>query len=535
MLNPLSIQSLQSNSGKSLSAAELVRALPLNTPTNITIKQSTANPAQPRQFTLQVQLGSSLYQLKSDQPLSPGSQATLTRTAGGQLILSAAIASVSIAQNSSINNAGLQPLNQPATTQQKPIQQTAASNQSNSNQSIAPNEKPIVRISSRQSDNQQQSQRRPGQSTTDSAKSIPLRQSPVSASIESRLPAKLNRQLQINRPVLVTIEHSSVADKGNSQQHRLNVRIGNQNILLNSPQAMPAGEKALLIRTSAQQVVLQPLANSADTAITQQSINKALRLALPAQQPVANVLQQLQQLAGNTPESGRSALNSIVSSMINLFAVKTDAGSEARQSIQQNLMNGGLFTESRLTATGSKLPTDEMKGQLGKLIQLADKLPEQPRQQMLELVKGLLNRVTSQQLESIQNTRTNNDGGLERFFALDLPIRHGQQLDNVELKISEHRQPHAEAEWQSTWRVRLHFDLQQQGTIDAELILEQEHQITARFWCSHPDMHQTMQQRLEDFNQQMRDKGFAINALHCSEGQAPKPSTSVEQLIDVTT
>ncbi|WP_432472004.1 flagellar hook-length control protein FliK [Amphritea sp. HPY] len=534
MLNPLSIQSLQSNSGKSLSAAELVRALPLNTPTNITVKQSVANPAQPRQFTLQVQLGSALYQLKSDQPLSPGSHATLTRTAGGQLILSTSATPGQTTQNAATTT-GYQPLNQPATTQQKPIQQTTASHQSTSNQSIAPNEKPIVRISSRQKDNQPQSQRQPGQSATAGDKPIPPRQSPVSASIESRLPAQLSRQLPLNRPLLVTIENSSIADKGNPQQHNLSVRIGNQRILLNSPQTMPSGEKALLIRTSAQQVVLQPLANSADTAITQQSINNALRLTLPAQQPVASVLQQLQQLAGNTPESGRSALNSIVSSMINLFAVKTDAGSEARQSIQQNLVNGGLFTENRLTTPGGKLPTGEMKGQLGKLLQLAEKLPEQPRQQMLELVKGLLNRVTSQQLESIQNTRTNNDGGLERFFALDLPIRHGQQLDNVELKISEHRQPQTETEWQSTWRVRLHFDLQKQGTIDAELILEQEHQITARFWCSNPDMHQTMQHRLEDFNQQMRDKGFAINALHCSEGQAPKPSTSVEQLIDVTT
>jgi len=533
MLNPLSIQSLQSNSGKSLSAAELVRALPLNTPTSITIKQSAANPAQPRQFTLQVQLGSSLYQLKSDQPLSPGSHATLTRTAGGQLLLSTSATPGQTAQNTSTTTA-YQPRNQPATTQQKPIQHPAASNQPGSNPGIAPNQKPIVQISSPQQENQQ-SQSRSGQTLADGAKQTTARQSPINANIESRLPAQLNRQLQLNRPLLVTIEHSFVADKSSPQQHHLSVRIGNHRILLNSPQGMPAGEKALLTRTAAQQVALQPLANSADKAITQQSINNALRRVLPSQQPVADALQQLQQLTGKAPESSRSALNSIVSSMINLFAVKTDASGDAHHSLQQNLLKGGLFTENRLTAPGSKLPTDDMKGQLGKLLQLADKLPDQPRQQMLELVKSLLNRVTSQQLESIQNTRANNEGGLERFFALDLPIRHGQQLDNVELKISEHSHPHSETERQSTWRVRLHFDLQQQGTIDAELILEQEHQITAHFWCSHPDMHQSMQQRLEVFNQQMRDKGFAINALHCSEGQPPKPSTSVEQLIDVTT
>ena len=547
MLNPLSIQSLQSNTGKSLSAAELVRALPLNTPTNITVKQAAPHPSQPKQFTLQVQLGSSLYQLNSNQSLPAGSTASLTRTAGGQLILNTAAASA--ATNQAINtapiqgrNVQLQPINQPATTQTKPIQQTSAGSQPGHSQTIAPDQKPIVQITAGQhSRKDSQSPPTPANLSSKSPGQEAPRPPPVRANIESRISADLNRQLPLNRPVLVTIGNTVNNNNSNSQPsagNSQNIYIGDKTLQLNTAKPFPVGEKALLIRVSPQQVVLQTIGMATQSPAVQQSINNALRHVLPSQQPVAAVLQQMQNLAqptGGANEASRSPINSILSSLLNLFAVRTDGSSEANQSIQQNLNNGGLFTERRIADPAIRLPVTELKGKLSELLQQADKLPEQPRQQMIELVKGLLNRVTSHQLESIQNTKVGPDGAVERFFALDLPIQHRGQLDNVELRISEHRQQHTKEEWQVLWRVKLHFDMQEQGTIDAELILEQEYQVTAKFWCSHPETVQQMEKRLERFNEQMEEKGFAIQALHCSEGIAPKPDISVDQLIDVIT
>lgn len=520
MLNPLSLQNLQNSAGKSLSAAELVRTLPLNTPTRITIRQITPDTVRPNQFKLQVQLGSQLYQLQSNQSLSPGSSATLTRTAAGQLLLNSGASQPA--------TAGLQTqtLNQSATTQSQPVQQSGAITPPGNNQTIAPDQPPIVRIEGRtqQRPQEQRSQQPPG---TPPSQSSPT----ATATIPPGSQAGLSRLLPISQPVLATL---SLAIKTNASEGNLIANINGRMLPLTLSPPPPFDGKVLLIRTTGDQVQIHALTSPAQNQHLNHSISDALRYVLPAQQPVADSLIKLQQLNSSTGGE-KSPINSIISSLINLFGVKTESAAAGQPGVQQNLLNGGLFTERNLADPRSQIPAGEMKHQLNQLLQQADKLPEQARQQLHELVKGLLNRVTGNQLESIQNTRINSDGGLERFFALDLPVKNGERLDNVELKISEHRKPLSEDEWQRLWRVRLHFDLQDQGTVDAELVLEQEHQITAHFWCSLAATAEELNDKLPDFNRQLHLQGYSIHSIHCSEGAAPKPANQVEQLIDVIT
>ena len=522
MLNPLSVQSLQTNTGKSLSAAELVRALPLNSPTQITVKQSSPDAARPNQFTLQVQLGSQLYQLKSNQSLSPGSTATLTRTAAGQLLLSPGSTAVLPA------NPQLQTLSQPATTQTKPIQPSSAGTQPGGNQALTPEQTPIVQIKGNTQQRQQGQQEPKGQPQTANQSRLP----PTTANLP-RLSTEANKLLPLNRPVLATINVTAHTSSNNGASS-VTATINGRTLPLTLNQPLPFDGKVLLVRTSNDQVQIQSLTSPIQNQNLERHISNALRYVLPAQQPVAESLTKLLQL-NNSVGAEKSPINSILSSLINLFGVKTGSSSEGQTGVQQNLLNGGLFTERNLADPRSQIPTGEMKKQLSQLLQQAEKLPELPRQQLQELVKGLLSRVTSNQLESIQNTRISSDGGIERFFALDLPIRNGDQLDNVELKISEHRRQLSENDWQQLWRVRLHFDLQEQGSIDAELILEEEHQITAHFWCSQTKTAEELNEKLPDFNRQLYRQGYSITGIHCSEGVAPKALNRVEQLIDVTT
>lgn len=524
MLNPLSIQSLQNSAGKPLPAAELVRTLPLNTPTQITIRQVGADAIRPNQFTLQVQLGSQLYQLKSNQSLPPGSSATLTRTATGQLLLSTLPLPASIPPTTA--GAQLQSLNQPATTQSQPIQQSAAAMLSGNNRTITPDKSPVVQIKglSQQSPQEQRSQQPPATPSQQSSQQ-------ATATVPPRSLVALNRLLPMNRPVLATL---SLAIRAGTGDANYIANINGRSLPLALSQPLSFDGKVLLIRTANDQVQVHSLTSPLQNQNLNRSINDALRYVLPAQQPVADSLVKLQQL--NSSAGGeKSPINSIISSLINLFGVKTGSAAEGQTGVQQNILHGGLFTERNLADPRSQIPSGDIKHQLNQLLQQADKLPEQARQQLHELVKGLLNRVTGNQLESIQNTRVNSDGALERFFALDLPVKNGERLDNVELKISEHRRQQSEDEWQRLWRVRLHFDLQEQGTVDAELILEQEHQITAHFWCSNPATAEELTGKLPDFNRQLHLQGYSINSTHCSEGAAPKPVNQVEQLIDVTT
>ncbi|MBN0986851.1 flagellar hook-length control protein FliK [Amphritea pacifica] len=519
MLNPLSIQNLQNSAGKPLSAAELVRALPLNTPTPITIRQVSGDPTHPNQFKLQVQLGSQLYQLRGNQPLPPGSSATLTRTAAGQLLLS------NIAGQPTTQT---QTLNQPATTQSQPIQQSGAITPPGNHQTIAPDQPPVVQIKGRTQQGPQEPRSQQPQPPGTSTAQTPQ---PPTATVPARSLPGLNRLLPLNQPVLANL---SVAIRTGSGEGNLIASINGRTLPLTLQQPPPFDGKVLLIRTASDQVQIHPLTSPLQNQNLNRSITDALRYVLPAQQPVADSLIKLQQL-NNSAGGEKSPINSIISSLINLFGVKTESAAAGQSGIQQNLLNGGLFTERNLADPRSQIPSGEMKHQLNQLLRQADRLPEQARQQLHELVKGLLNRVTGNQLESIQNTRINSDGGLERYFALDLPVRNGERLDNVELKISEHRKQLSADEWQRLWRVRLHFDLEEQGSVDAELVLEQEHQITAHFWCSLAATAEQLSDKLPDFNRQLHLQGYSINSIHCSEGTAPKPVNQVEQLIDVVT
>lgn len=596
MLNPLQIQNLQSSTGKALPAAELVRALPLNAPVAIAVKQSAPTPNQAGQFTLQVQVGSKLFQLNSHQNLPAGTQATLTRTTTGQLLLTPTQLPAqpgtanAPASGTALQAATGQPQllpNQPATTQQRPIQPSAGAqplpgqSQTTTQQSVqtsplnppqsAPSAQqitqtavPPVNRQPQQQTPQQHSQQAPQQppatqrQATDSAalpapsgnrsvadQPLPGRppgattatpaqtQSTVVATLQTR-PAGLNELLPINRPVLGTISPLVTQATAPPGQHPVSATINGTTVQLNLSQPLAFDGKVLLIRDNARQITLQPLTSPAQNQALQPTINSALRHVLPAQRTVAESLQQIQTLSTSSG-ADRQAISGILSALINLFGIKPDGTGESRSSIMQNLQNGGLFTERNLANPAKPDLSQDFKHQLNQLLKQADKMPEQPRQQLQELVQGLLSRVTSHQLESLQNTRVSNDGGIERFFALDLPIRHKDQLDNVELKISEHRRQTGDNEWQRLWKVRLHFDLQEMGTVDAELVLEYDYQVTAHFWCSKAETAQQFDEALPEFNQKLGQQGYIINAVHCSEGSAPKPTNSVEQLIDVTT
>ncbi|MDO6564021.1 flagellar hook-length control protein FliK [Amphritea sp. 1_MG-2023] len=469
MLNPLSIQNLQTSAGKSLSAAELMRALPLNTPAPISIRQSSADTTRPNQFTLQVQLGSQLYQLKSDQSLPPGSTATLTRTTAGQLLLN---------------------------SQQSTPQAQTSVPVAPQNPSLANNAAP-----------------------------------PSIATLATRISAELNRLLPVNQPVVGSV---AVAIKVAPGEGNIIATINGKPLPLTLNQSLPFEGKALLTRTADNQVLIQPFTPSSQNQSVSQTINAALRYVLPAQQPIADSLIKLQQLNNKTGGT-KSPINSMLSSLLNLFGVNSASAAEAQTGVRQNLINGGLFSERNLTDPQRQLANNDMKYQLNQLLKQADKLPESARQQLHELVKNLLNRVTANQLESLHNTRSNSDGTTERYFALDLPVKNGDLLDNIQLKISEHRNQQDEDQWQQRWRIRLHFDWQTQGSIDVELVLEDEHQITAHFWCSQSQTAQDLKQKLPEFNHQLQQQGFTIQSTHCSEGTAPKAINNVEQLIDITT
>lgn len=349
-------------------------------------------------------------------------------------------------------------------------------------------------------------------------------------------------------------QQQNIADKTNPaaqqvQQNPAPVRTGppihhlvslalpdGSKVEVQSPRPIPQGTQLQLVSNGNQNVQvlrIQEPPLTLNSALDKPAIQEILRNTLPLQQPTATAFNQLAQ-ATSTEASQTSQIGSVVRSMLNLFGVRPGS-SEAPSQIRQNVELGGLSTERQLSQGRSASPLD-MKAQLQQLQQLSDKLPAEQRERFDQIIKGLQSRVTSQQINSLHQWRELPDGGFERVLQLDLPIKQGESWENLELRLSREGGTNAAGEMVSVWRVRLHFDLEEQGGVDAEIRLTDGHEISTLFWCEQKDTAEKLRERSEEFAEKLRMCGFNNSEITWHEGQAPRQDQVVhKQLVDLHT
>jgi len=323
------------------------------------------------------------------------------------------------------------------------------------------------------------------------------------------------------------------------QGFAVRVAIAGMTLDLIAPRPMQAGQQITATVTDNGRIMIQmpqPALPIAQQAQTQAVMNQALREVLPTQLPLADGLNQLMQLTDRTSVKQNSALNQLIHSMLSLFSVKPGSP-EAGETIARNLQQGGLLTEGRLSQTSGQNQPVDLKQQLGQLLKLSEQLPSQVREQLTQLVNALLSRSTSQQISSLQQWRELPDGGQERHYRLDLPIQQQDKLDNAELRITEHRRRDEQGEFVTLWSVHLHFNLEEAGAVDADLMLREDMSLSARFWAEQSDTLQRIQRRLSDFEIDLRRQGFSVEPMHVRLGKAHNPVAPLLQkrLVDLHT
>lgn len=305
----------------------------------------------------------------------------------------------------------------------------------------------------------------------------------------------------------------------------------------NSPQPLPQGAQVLLQKTGTQEalIVKVQLPNlTPNSALDKPAIQEVLRNALPVQIPTGDVFSQLAQTAAVTEGSQASQISSVVRSMLQLFGVRPGSH-EAASQIRQNIELGGLHTERFLSEGKTPNPQD-MKSQLQQLQNLADRLPDEQRERFEQLLRGLHSRVTSQQLNSLQQWRELPDGGFERVLQFDLPIKQGDRWENLELRLSREGGSNADGEMVSVWRVRLHFDLEELGGVDAEIRLSDEHEISTLFWCDKEGTAEKLRSKADNFAERLRECGFSNSEVQWHQGTAPEQKQAIhKKLVDLHT
>ncbi|WP_432697757.1 flagellar hook-length control protein FliK [Marinobacterium sp. YM272] len=346
------------------------------------------------------------------------------------------------------------------------------------------------------------------------------------------------RGAQITTPAQAASTAPASAAAGNVQ---VSLALSGQRIDLLSPRPLQPGLQVQLTRSGDNQIQLQlatPRHDSGAQLKLQEGLQQILRDNLPHQLPAGDALNQLRQIPVASRQSG-DAIAQVVKSMLSLFSVPVRGDAKTtQQAVQNHLRSSGLITQPQQQHGGSPRELPPLQQQLGKLSQLAERLPPQAREQMLTLVKGLQARSASHQATSLQNWQELPDGSIERQYRLDLPIRlAGDRLEDSEIRIQQHKERDDEGRFVSQWSIQLHFDREQLGSVDVHVSLQREWQLSARFWAERDETSQLIRAQLGDFEQQLNASGFEVDSIQVQRGRPPRDNRPVinHRLVDLHT
>ena len=152
--------------------------------------------------------------------------------------------------------------------------------------------------------------------------------------------------------------------------------------------------------------------------------------------------------------------------------------------------------------------------------------PEASIEELLRQVDGAIARTHSHALHSLHAQAEGRP-----LWAMELPIRHGDQVDVFDLRIEE-EDPHqaAAASARRRWSVRLSFDLTGLGPVHVLISLEAE-SVATRFFVERPETARLFERWLETLESRLRQAGLAVAALECRCGPPPDDDRDPPPLI----
>ncbi|MGB0468453.1 MAG: flagellar hook-length control protein FliK [Pontibacterium sp.] len=341
-------------------------------------------------------------------------------------------------------------------------------------------------------------------------------------------------------PGTITSSGSEVLPPGNQapaagKQFTLQVLLSNGRIMSFTADTAIAPDTSIRLTQSGpnnlQATLLPQQTQTADSLREQSTLQDTLRTALPAQHPLADILSQIQT---GTRQSTNTALPALVRSILQLFGVRPGSA-ESPETVRNNVQLGGIQAESQLAQTG-KAEKRDFKTLIRQLQQHTAELPPEQRSRLEQLIQSAQSRITHNQVASLQQWKEAPDGSFERVFQLDIPVLQNNSLDNLDVRISQEGQRQPDDSLSMLWRVRLHFDLAAQGTVDAEIKLSDEEALSIQFWCTQAQTHEDIQNQLSRFGHQLSASGFPEPEISCYHGNAPHTNSAIQTgLVDIHT
>ena len=292
----------------------------------------------------------------------------------------------------------------------------------------------------------------------------------------------------------------------------------------------------------------RPAGPPANTA--QQWLGQELRHQLPGARPLGPALQGLL-----TPPAGGArgeaapnlaAATQGVPALQRLIAILPTPGQLTQpDSLRQHVQNSGLWMEAMLgLAARGQGPTHALAADLkGQLLRAADQLRQGPEPRpvaqspapaatasspalpaLAGLLEGLLKRVTSLQLQSLQSFASDEPGNNRWFF--ELPLRSDQGIQGIFGEIQ--RESTTDGDGEAPWSIVLTLDL---GDLGPTRVAVASHHggISVHFTASEPDTVTRLRGEMAYLRDRLAERELTVTGLSVRQGSVdpdPRPANA---------
>lgn len=324
------------------------------------------------------------------------------------------------------------------------------------------------------------------------------------------------------------------------------------------PQQQPLRNLLPLIQQIVQlppQQIPRELLQNLNTLLQQFPTSQQVQQAKPLQQTLNNngiffEAKLAQQPAkGNTPlnpnDTTRLASNPInqdVKAILQKLVSQVDKPA-AQQTTTTPLTSNTTDGRQALTYNPAALPpmTADIPisttNSLASSEQRVDVLLKQLSNQLL----ASLARTQLNQLETLaaRQANTPDNQGPVNSWTMELPIVHGKNIDNLELRIDqdliEDEDQGETADGKKLWTVMLAFDLHNLGKMNVQLKVV-EKSVSAVVWSQLENTHREVKQQVKSLSQSLEKVGVNVKHVDCQLGLPPKNNLPIyQQLVDVRT
>ncbi|WP_101760487.1 flagellar hook-length control protein FliK [Oceanicoccus sp. KOV_DT_Chl] len=162
------------------------------------------------------------------------------------------------------------------------------------------------------------------------------------------------------------------------------------------------------------------------------------------------------------------------------------------------------------------------------------------RQLSNQLLAGLA-RTQMNQLETLSARQANTPDAPApaNSWTLEIPIVHGKNIDNLQLRIDQHlideEAEEKKQRGQQSWTVMLAFDLHSLGKMSVQLNIVGM-SVAAIVWSQLEATHQTVKQEIGELRKNLEKVGVNVKKVDCQLGDPPKTTQPLyRQLVDIHT